>query len=175
MVYGFARQSGGYARIHSDIGVGTSIAIYLPRAVGQPECIAQVAQSSAPENAREGETVLIVDDEAAVRMLVAEVLGDLQYKLMEAENGKSALQILESNQRIDLLITDVGLPGGLNGRQLADAARVLRPELKVIFITGYAESAATRAGKLQPGMHIVTKPFAIDALANRVTTILAGA
>src|SRR6202044_1491832 len=108
------------------------------------------------------------DDEPAIRMLMNEVLSDLGYHAIEAEDGPSGLKILETPRRIDLLITDVGLPGGINGRQLADAALVLRPKLKVLFVTGYAENAVVGSGHLKPGMHILTKPFAIDELAIRI-------
>jgi CheY-like chemotaxis protein len=120
-----------------------------------------------------GETVLIVDDEPSVRMLVAEVLDELGYSAIEAADGVSGLKVLRSDVRIDLLITDVGLPGGLNGRQMADAARANRPDLKVLFITGYAENAAISNGHLEPGMHVLTKPFAMDRLAARIRSIIA--
>lgn len=119
-----------------------------------------------------GETVLVVDDEATVRMLIAEVLSESNYAILEASDGPSALKILESNERIDLLITDLGLPGGLNGRQVADAARVLRNDLKVLFITGYAENAAVGNGYLDPGMEILAKPFSMPTLANNVREMI---
>jgi CheY-like chemotaxis protein len=118
--------------------------------------------------------VLVVDDEPTVRMLVTEVLEELGYATIEAEDGASGLQVLRSGTRLDLLITDVGLPGGLNGRQLADAARETRPGLKVLFITGYAENAALSRGHLEPGMHVMTKPFAMEALGSRIKAILVG-
>ncbi len=119
-----------------------------------------------------GETVLVVDDEATVRMLVAEVLTESFYSVLEAGDGASALKILESDSRVDLMISDVGLPGGMNGRQVADAARVLRPGLKVLFITGYAENAAIGNGLLAPGMEILAKPFAMSTLANKVREMI---
>jgi CheY-like chemotaxis protein len=116
--------------------------------------------------------VLIVDDEPTVRMLVTDVLGDLGYAALEAADGGSGLRILQSDARIDLLVTDVGLPGGLNGRQMADAARVSRPDLKVLFITGFAENALLSNGQLEPGMAVLTKPFAVDTLAARIRELI---
>jgi PAS domain S-box-containing protein len=172
MVYGFVRQSGGQARIYSELGQGTMVCLYLPRHHGKDE--KEEAAGDLPElpEAQDGESVLVVDDEPTVRMLVAEVLGDLSYHAIEAEDGASGLKILESSRRIDLLVTDVGLPGGINGRQLADAALGLRPKLKVLFITGYAENAVIGDGHLKPGMHVLTKPFAIDELTRRIKSIL---
>jgi CheY-like chemotaxis protein len=118
--------------------------------------------------------VLVVDDEPSVRALMAEVLTDQGYCVLEADTGAVALQILQTRQTIDLLVSDVGLPGGMNGRQLADAARSLRPDLKVLFVTGYAENAALGNGRLAPGMHVLTKPFSIPALSERVKGLLEG-
>jgi len=120
----------------------------------------------------EGEVVLVIDDEPTVRMLVAEVLAELGYAVIEAPDGPAGLKVLDSNARIDLLITDVGLPGGMNGRQVADAARVGRPDLKVLFITGYAENAVIGKGRLAEGMYVVTKPFQMDMLAHRIREII---
>ncbi|MBV8836015.1 MAG: response regulator, partial [Alphaproteobacteria bacterium] len=120
---------------------------------------------------RSGETVLVVEDETSVRELVVDVLNDLGYRALEAVDGPSSLQILRSAARIDLLVTDVGLPG-MNGRQIADAAREQRPDLKVLFMTGYAENAAMANGFLAPGMELVTKPFAVDALAARIREMI---
>jgi CheY-like chemotaxis protein len=117
--------------------------------------------------------VLVIDDEPTVRMLVTEVLEDLGYTAIEAADGPSGLKVLRSNVRIDLLVTDVGLPGGMNGRQVADAARVGRPSLKVLFITGYAENAVVGNGHLDPGMAVLTKPFVMEALASRVRELIA--
>jgi CheY-like chemotaxis protein len=171
MVYGFARQSGGQARIISQPGKGTQVCLYLPRYIGNDSII------EAPENAPmaqrgDGKTVLVVDDEPSVRELVNEVLRELDYQVLEAENGASGLQILQSRRRVDLLVTDVGLPGGMNGRQLADAALVTRPDLKILFITGYAENAVVGAGQLKPGMYILTKPFSLETLGRRISDIL---
>ncbi|MCI0753523.1 PAS domain S-box protein [Teichococcus vastitatis] len=174
MVYGFARQSGGQVRIYSEVGQGTMVCIYLPRHIGPAEEAEAVPELADPPRAEQGETVLVIDDEPTVRMLVTEVLQDLGYAAIEAADGASGLQVLQSDGRIDLLVTDVGLPGGMNGRQVADAARVARPGLKVLFITGYAENAVLSHGHLEPGMHVLTKPFALEALANRIRTLISG-
>ncbi len=171
MIYGFARQSGGQARICSKPGSGTMICIYLPRHRGAAEAEAEPAREDAPR-AQSGETVLVVDDEPTIRMLVSEVLEDLGYIAIEAADGAAALAVLQSDARIDLLVTDVGLPGGLNGRQVADQARVARPDLRVLFMTGYAENAVLSDGHLEPGMHVLTKPFAMDVLASRIKLLI---
>jgi PAS domain S-box-containing protein len=171
MIYGFAQQSGGAVRIYSELGQGTNVCIYLPRYWGEAEQEDPLA-GGAEVPRGEGETVLIVDDEPTVRMLVAEILSDLGYNALEAEDGASGLKVLNSGARIDLLVTDVGLPGGLNGRQVADAGRSVRPDLKVLFITGYAENAVLSHGHLDPGMHVMTKPFAMDALATRIRELI---
>jgi CheY-like chemotaxis protein len=173
MVYGFTRQSGGQARIQSEPGQGTTVRLYLPRYVGDVGCPEPCADADVVQRG-DGETVLVVDDEPSVRLLVHEVLEELGYRVLEAETGASGLHILESIGRVDLLITDVGLPGGMNGRQLADAALVTRPDLKVLFITGYAENAAIGDGCMKPGMHVLTKPFALETLGGRVKEIIAG-
>jgi CheY-like chemotaxis protein len=171
MVYGFVRQSGGQARIQSELGHGAKISLYLPRYVGDESIFHSPATISKAQRGN-GETVLVVDDEPSVRMLVNEVLGELGYTVLEAENAAAGLQILQSSQRVDLLITDVGLPGGMNGRQLADAALTNRPTLKILFITGYAEHAVMGEGSLKPGMHILTKPFSLESLGQRINEII---
>jgi CheY-like chemotaxis protein len=171
MVYGFVHQSEGYVLIDSEIGRGTTVSLYLPRFRGVAEEAAGIAASDSPERTRNGETVLVIEDEASVRSLVIEVLDDLGYRALEAGDGPSGLQILRSGERIDLLVTDIGLPG-MNGRQVAETARESRPDLKVLFITGYAENAAMANGFLGPGMELVTKPFAVDALASRIRDII---
>jgi signal transduction histidine kinase len=171
MVYGFARQSGGQVRIYSELGKGTTLCIYLPRHIGALEKVSG-AEVLAPEVPGAGETVLVVDDEPVVRMLIREVLIENGFAPLEAQDGPAALAILRSNIHIDLLITDVGLPGGLNGRQVADAARVSRPDLKILFITGYAENAVIGNGILEPGMEIVTKPFVMATLGSRIRRMI---
>ena len=173
MSYGFARQSGGQVRIYSELGQGTTICIYLPRFAGdallseEEEVIAAAASAS-------GETVLVVDDEATIRHLIDEVLDEQGYTVIGAADGAAGIKVLQSGARIELLITDVGLPNGMNGRQVADAARSLRPDLKVLFITGYAENAAVGNGHLEPGMELLTKPFTMQGLAAKVAEMMKG-
>jgi CheY-like chemotaxis protein len=147
------------------------VTLYLPRYRGAVEEAAALAAAEGPAKAHDGETVLVIEDEASVRELVVEVLHDLGYRALEAGDGPSGLKILQSAERIDLLVSDIGLPG-LNGRQVAEAARERRPDLKVLFITGYAENAAMANGFLEPGMEMVTKPFAVDALAARIRDMI---
>jgi PAS domain S-box-containing protein len=171
MVYGFAKQSGGQVRIYSEVDKGTTVKVYMPRYLG--EVVEEAVTTTATlEAGSHNETVLVVDDEAVVRMLVTETLSDLGYQALEAADGSAGLKILDTDARIDLLITDVGLPGGMNGRQMADAARRKRPDLKVLFITGYAENAALGNGHLEPGMQVLSKPFAMEQLATRIRSII---
>jgi hypothetical protein len=171
MVYGFVRQSGGQVRIYSELGKGTTMCLYLPRSTGADDLAEEFARPEAIDRG-DGETVLVIDDEPTIRMLIAEVLEDNGFTALEADNGPSGLQIIQSGIRIDLLISDVGLPGGMNGRQVADAARVVRPDLKVLFITGYAENAVVGNGHLQAGMEVITKPFAVADLARKVRDLV---
>ncbi|MBP2492576.1 MULTISPECIES: PAS domain S-box protein [Methylobacterium] len=175
MIYGFARQSGGQVRIYSEVGQGTTMCLYLPRHYGEAETDVRLPDLASAPRAEQGETVLVVDDEPTVRMLVTEVLEDLGYTAIEAADAASGLKVLQSDVRMDLLVTDVGLPGGMNGRQMADAARVNRPDLKVLFITGYAENAAVGNGHLEPGMQVLTKPFVMEVLASRIKELIAAA
>lgn len=173
MIYGFAQQSGGYAEIDSEVGRGTTVRLYLPRFRGAADSDDQPAVAATAATAEQGETVLVIEDEPVVRGLIVEVLSDLGYRVLEAADGQQGLEVLHSDRRIDLLVTDIGLPG-LNGRQVADAARVRRPALKVLFMTGYAENAALASGFLEPGMAMITKPFAMEQLAARTREILEG-
>ncbi|MER2269359.1 PAS domain S-box protein [Methylobacterium oxalidis] len=173
MIYGFARQSGGQVRIYSEVGQGTTMCIYLPRHYGEAEGDEVLPDLAGAPRAEQGQTVLIVDDEPTVRMLVTEVLEDLGYTAIEAADSVAGLKVLQSDVRIDLLVTDVGLPGGMNGRQMADAGRIARLGLKVLFITGYAENAAVGNGHLEPGMAVLTKPFVMEALASRIKDLIA--
>ncbi len=175
MIYGFAQQSGGQVRIYSEIGLGTTVCIYLPRHYGEAEDDDANATVEVLPRLAQGETVLIVDDEPTVRMLVADILEELGYSSIEAGDSAAGLKVLQSDVRIDLLVTDVGLPGGMNGRQMADAARNHRPDLKVLFITGYAENSILSNGKLAPGMAVLTKPFAMDTMAARIRSMIEGA
>jgi CheY-like chemotaxis protein len=172
MIYGFVRQSEGTATIDSEPGKGTAIELLLPRHHGHRIEPAIIDSASREQRSGHNEVILVVEDEALVRLLIVEVLKELEYFALEASDGPAALRILQSSQRIDLLITDIGLPG-LNGRQLADAARINRPNLKILFMTGYAETAAAKSF-LAPGMEIITKPFDMDALADRVRDIIEG-
>ncbi|MCU1780985.1 PAS domain-containing protein [Pseudomonas sp. 14P_5.3_Bac1] len=176
MIYGFAQQSGGQVRISSEEGHGTAVHIYLPRYDDET-----VVEADTPESPRlhlqeliKGGTVLVVDDEPSVRMLVSDILEDLGYVSIEAVDSIAGLKLLQSNLRIDLLITDVGLPGGLNGRQMADAARVFRSDLKVLFITGYAESSIIGSEQLPPGMSVLTKPFQVDSIVSHILSLIEG-
>ncbi len=171
MVYGFARQSGGQVRVHSEPGVGTTVSIYL-RASDAEAATARDPALPAPEG--HGQSVLLVEDDPSVRLLVREVLEELSYTTVEAEEAGGAIAILASDHPIDLMISDVGLPG-MNGRQLAEVARQHRPDLPILFVTGYAENAAIRAGFLGTNMAMITKPFALDALAEKISGMLAAA
>ena len=171
MIHGFVRQSGGQVRIYSEIGKGTTMCLYLPRYSGELDNAGDEGETHLADPGH-GETVLVIDDEATVRDLATEILRDAGYAVLEAVDGPSGLKTIQSAARIDLLVTDVGLPGGLNGRQVADAARVTRPDLKVLFITGYAENAAVGNGLLDAGMEVITKPFTITALSNKVREML---
>jgi signal transduction histidine kinase len=170
MIYGFSKQSRGHVAIHSEVGKGTTVSLFLPRFGGDVPQDSPVDVQHAPF-AQNGETVLIVEDDPAVRVLVSTVLSDLGYAFVEAGDADSAVPILDSGQRIDLLISDVGLPG-MNGRQLAEIGRQYRPDLKVLFITGYAEHAAVRGGFLDPGMQMITKPFTFDLLTAKVREMI---
>lgn len=173
MIYGFARQSEGYAQIASEIGKGTKFTLYLPRHYGKARTDDVALQIVEELRADEGEVVLVVEDEPVVRGLIVETLNELGYRAMEAADGPEGVAALQSDSRIDLLITDIGLPG-MDGRQVADAARLARPGLKILFMTGYAETAALASGFLEPGMAMVTKPFTIEALSTRVRAIIEG-
>jgi PAS domain S-box-containing protein len=171
MIHGFVRQSGGQVRVYSELGQGTTMCLYLPRYAGELEEETR-DEAEAPIEQSLGETILVIDDEEPIRMLIADVLGEAGYRILEAGDGVAGLKILQSDLRIDLLITDVGLPGGFNGRQVADSARQTRPDLKVLFVTGYAENAVVGNGHLDPGMEVITKPFPMTTLALRVREII---
>ncbi len=174
MIYGFIRQSNGQVRVYSEPQRGTTMCLYLPRLQGEAPVFELTKADRAGFETGYGETVLVIDDEATVRLLAVDVLHDAGYRVLEAADGAAGLKMLQTDARIDLLITDVGLPGGMNGRQVADAGRALRPQLKVLFITGYAENAVVGNGHLEPGMQVITKPFAIDAFAHKVRAMIDG-
>ena len=171
MIYGFVQQSKGHVAIESREGLGSTIHLYLPRHHGEAERELAAAEPAAHPGT--GETVLVIEDDPSVRLLVLQVLEELGYRTIETESGRDAGPILQSSQPIDLMISDVGLPG-LNGRQLAEIARESRPDLPILFMTGYAEQAADQVAFLEAGMEIITKPFAIDQLAKRIDEILHG-
>jgi PAS domain S-box-containing protein len=171
MIYGFVIQSGGHIRIKSDVGRGTIVRLFFPRSEAAP--LRGDIATSGESSAGLGETVLVVEDEPAVRMLVAEALGELGYQTLEAADAEEALMILSATAPIDLLVTDVGLPG-MNGRDLAERGRALRPRLKIILMTGYAEKAASRSEFLRENMRLITKPFTPNELGKQVQEILRG-
>ena len=173
MIYGFARQTGGHATLSSELGVGTTVKIFLPRFTGVAEVEAFAGPFAPTRATGEGQTVLVVEDEISVRQLIVEALGDLGYNALEAENGDDAIAQLRLDIPIDLLVSDVGLPG-LNGREVADIARQLRPGLRVLFVTGYAPGATVRGAFLAPGMDMIAKPFAMNELAAKISEMLAG-
>jgi PAS domain S-box-containing protein len=173
MLYGFAKQSRGHARIHSEVGQGTTVNLYLPRNLA-PEMTLQpgLIGSTGVSRPESGATILLVEDEIAVRMLVVEMLQELGYHVLETHDASSALHALQAAVRVDLLITDVGLPG-MNGVELAKTARIRQPNLKVLFVTGYAHNAAIGQGEaLESGMALLSKPFTSMALAAKVGTMI---
>lgn len=149
--------------------------LYLPRYLGENGDHADGSDPSETTGQARGETILVIDDEPTVRMLVVEVLSDLGYAVIEANDGTEGLALLRSAARIDLLVTDVGLPGVMNGRQVADAGRELRPGLKVLFITGYAESSVFAEGQVDAGTQVLTKPFTVETLGSRISGMIADA
>jgi PAS domain S-box-containing protein len=174
MIYGFARQSAGQVRIESAIGRGTSICLYLPRYLGSETDAAVATPSEAASSGGRNETLLVVEDELTIRMFIVDVLEEAGYVVIEARDGPGALEVLRSDADISLLITDLGLSGEMDGSQIADAGRELRPNLKVLYITGYAESGIVDNIHLDRGTQILTKPFAVDVLDAKVRDMLDG-
>src|ERR1700716_2776948 len=172
MIYGFARQSNGHVTIDSKLKQGTSVRLYLPRHHGE-NTPAHIAIAGKADHAATGETVLVVEEEPVVRGVLLEMLADQGYRALEAVDGPSGLRILRNPERVDLLVTDVGLPG-MNGRQRADQAGEAGPDLKIRFITGYAESVAMSDSFLQPGMEMITKPFDLEILSRRIRAMISG-
>ncbi|HJE69620.1 MULTISPECIES: ATP-binding protein [Pseudomonas] len=175
MIYGFAEQSGGWIKVDSTLGEGTTMCLYMPRRnehAPSGDCPGETA--AEPETKGRGEVVLVVEDEPVLQMLTTEILGDLGYTTLEASGSAGGLEILNSDGRIDLLIMDVGLPGLMNGRQLAKAAREVRPEPKVFFVTGFADTASQDEGQLRTDIEVLTKPYSVDAFAARVDRLLGG-
>ncbi|HET6388539.1 PAS domain-containing protein [Hyphomicrobium sp.] len=171
MIYGFVKQSGGHVRITSEVGRGTTVTIYLRRAKSLEEEASQGTDVQPPRG--RGETILVVEDDQAVRFTVTELLKELGYSYIEAEDASAAIPHLQGKQQIDLLVTDVGLPN-MNGRQLAEIGRQHRPDLKVLFITGYAEKAAVRGEFLGPDMQMLGKPFTVEALGAKIRQMIQG-
>ena len=174
MVYGFVKQSGGHLKIYSEVGEGTTVKIYLPRLLGSALEEEEEVDQIVPEGACE-ETILVCEDDDDVRAYSVQVLRELGYRVLEAHDGPSALRLLERQEgRVDLLFTDVVLPGGMSGAVLAERARALRPDMKLLFTTGYARNAIVHHGRLDPGVELITKPFSYSELATRVRDILDG-
>jgi signal transduction histidine kinase len=172
-VYGFIKQSNGHVKLYSEVGQGTTVKLYLPRLLAEQPEIATRA-GDAPIPAGRGETILVVEDEPAVREHSVTSLRDLGYRVLAAGDGHAALRVLAREAGIAVLFTDIGLPGGMNGRQLVDAARLLRPDLKVVYTTGYARNAIVHGGVLDPGTQLLPKPFSFAALASKIRTVLDG-
>jgi CheY-like chemotaxis protein len=172
-VYGFVKQSGGHVKIYSEVGEGTTVKIYLPRLEGSSDEINSQPMSPVPEGTQ-GETILVVEDDESVRLYSVEALRDLGYRVVEASDGSAALRLLESQSRIDLLFTDVVLPGGMTGAQVAARARELHPDLKILFTTGYARNAIFHHGRLDKGVQLLTKPFSFTDLAAKIRDVLDG-
>ena len=173
-VYGFIKQSGGHIKIYSEVGQGTTVKLYFARLMEVTDDAQAIAEERHLPTGEKSETILIVEDEPAVRAANVEMLRELGYGVLQAPDGKSALQILETEPGIRLLFTDVGLPGGINGRQLADEARRRWPHLKVLYTTGYARNAIVHQGRLDPGIELIGKPFTYAALAKKIRQTLEG-
>ena len=172
MAYGFAQQSGGQIKLSSVEGQGTTVSIHLPRYLGAVERRKKPAAATLLTGVATGGIVLVVEDEAPMRMLVVDMLVDQGYTVLQADKGRIGLDLVASTPQLDLLVTDVGLPEGMNGRQLADAAWHLRPDLKVLFITGYADGAPVGNSLLDDRMQVMTKPFRLNAFLAKVRAIM---
>jgi len=169
-VHGFIKQSGGHVKIYSEVGAGTTIKLYLPRYFSSDTTETQPAAVPAPQG--KGETILVVEDEADVRSFIIEMLRELGYRVIEAPDGPTGLRLLDAHREIDLLFTDVGLPGGLNGRQLAEEAQRRKASLRVLFMSGYARNAIVHHGRLDPGVELLLKPFTYQGLAAKIRHVL---
>jgi CheY-like chemotaxis protein len=170
MVYGFVKQSNGHVNIYSEEGHGTTVKLYLPAAAGIPEALSAEAGASGAEHG--DEAILIVEDDALVREYVMTQIGRFGYRTMAAGNAAEALAIIDSLEHVDLLFTDVIMPGGLNGRQLAIEAQKRRPDLKVLYTSGYTENAIVHHGRLDAGVLLLPKPYLGSDLARMIRTAL---
>jgi CheY-like chemotaxis protein len=171
-VYGFVRQSAGHVRIYSELDEGTTVKIYLPRHFGDEEHAEEIDGSGVASHATGAETILVVEDDDALRTYSVEVLNDLGYSVLAAANAAAALDILGRGHEVDLLFTDVVMPGGVNGRQLADEAVLRQPRLKVLFTTGYTRNAIVHQGRLDPGVEMIGKPFTFQELGTKIRALL---
>ncbi len=170
-VYGFIKQSNGHVKLYSELGQGTAVKLYLPRLLAdRPDPVTKHDQPVIPTG--HGETILVVEDEPAVREHSVASLRDLGYRVLAASDGHAALRILAREAEIEVLFTDVGLPGGMTGRQLVEAARLRRPDLKVVYTTGYARNAVVHGGVLEPGTQLLPKPFSYVALATKIRSVI---
>jgi CheY-like chemotaxis protein len=169
MVYGFVKQSGGHVKIYSEAGHGTTIKLYLPRTSdARPVAYPQVAGAELTGT----ETILVVEDDDTVRSTVVGMLGDMGYRVLEAANGASALTALESGEAVDLVFTDVIMPGSVSSRVLADRAKELRPGIKILFTSGYTENTIVHNGRLDPGVQLISKPYGREQLAHKIRQVL---
>jgi CheY-like chemotaxis protein len=172
-VFGFIKQSGGHVKIYSEVGEGTTVKLYLPRYRGSENVVDERLESHQLPQGR-SELVLVVEDDPDVRDYTVEMVGDLGYSVLSASDGATALRLLDSNREVSLLFTDVGLPGGMNGRQLAEQALRRQPRLKVLYTTGYARNAIVHQGRLDPGVEVIFKPFTYSDLATKIRRVLEG-
>jgi PAS domain S-box-containing protein len=172
-VYGFVRQSGGHVKLYTEPGDGTTVKIYLPRLLAEETVRETPPAALAPVvSTARGELILVVEDDADVRAFSTDALIELGYRVIGAADGETALRLVESEPEISLMFTDIGLPGGLNGRQVADAARRIRPSLRVLFTTGYARNAIVHQGRLDPGVDLLAKPFSRSVLGSKIRQVL---
>jgi PAS domain S-box-containing protein len=173
-VHGFVRQSDGHTKIYSELGEGTSVKIYLPRYAGAEDRPEVIEQSRDAVGANGTESVLVVEDDEALRAYAIETLSELGYRVLSASAGASALELLDQGHDIDLIFIDVVIPGGINGRELANEAVRRRPGLRVLFTTGYTRNAIVHQGRLDPGVQLISKPFSFNELGAKVRAVLDG-
>jgi CheY-like chemotaxis protein len=171
-VYGFVRQSSGHVAIYSEVGEGTSVKIYLPRHHGEQDPVEESSRSASDSQSLGAETILVVEDDEALRLYTVDILSDLGYAVLAAANAAAALEIIGRGLDIDLLFTDIVMPGGMNGRQLADEAIRQKPLLKVLFTTGYTANAIVHHGRLDPDVELISKPFTYESLGRKIRSLL---